>query len=216
MLAMLLIQLAIGWWAISSRNPIPTDDEYKTAAQLLRISDLSGAEQHLKEELSIRPDNAAAFKDLRTLSRALSGASVANEQYDRQNLILFAADHAATQQATQGATTSGLSVKEENAAAPNSGKPISVDYAGDDPLKPVLREYESATATRAARIARAKTVDQTAKTRWSRDAVTWLESEELRQIAYGKTVSPMEYSDRYKSLPAAKQKIVDKVLGSSK
>jgi proteasome lid subunit RPN8/RPN11 len=216
LLAMLLIQLAVGWLALSRRGVTPSADEYATAAQLLRISDLTGAEEQLRHELSVRPDNAAAFKDLRTLSKALSGASVPNQQFDRQNLVLFAADHVATQQGEQGKPASGLSAKAEDSAAQTSGKSISVDYAGDDPLKPVLDEYESAAATRSARIARAKAVDKVAKTQWSRDAVKWLEDEELRQIAYGKTVNPMAYSDRYRKLPAAKRKTVDAVLGSSK
>jgi len=216
---MLLIQLVVGWFAIARRGAASGADEYTSAVQLLRISDLSGAEEHLRRELSIHPDNGQAFKDLRSLNRALSSPSIVNQQFDRENQLLFAGGQLAANQNGKGKSAARsaqpqTSLDEFKWGA--SGKPVIADYAGDDPLRAILDEYESAAATRAARIGRAKAVDKAAKMWWSRDAVAWLESEELRQIAFGKTVTPLAYSGRYKSLPDAKRKIVDEVFGSKK
>ena len=215
---MLMIQLVVWRVAMPKRGPASVGDDYQTALQLLRISDLSGAEECLRRELSIHPDNVQAFKDLRALNRVLSNPSIANQEFDRENQLLFAGGQLAAEQDRKGKSVSRSQPRtsEDQFKRGASGRPAIADYAGGDPLKVILDEYESAATTRAARIGRAKAVDKAAKMWWSSDAVEWLNDEELRQIAYGKTVTPLAYSDRYKSLPAVKKKIVDEVFGSKK
>lgn len=213
-IVMLLIQLGVGWM-MARRAAAPPVSEYRTATLLLSVSDLSGAEEHLRNELSLKPGNSRAYKDLRALSRVLSTPSVVNPDFDRANLLLAAGDQFAASSKTQAKSkpVARSSKGADEFRWSDKGLSVSADYAGDDPLKTVLDDYESAAASRAARITRAKAVNAIAKTWWSRDALKWLEEEELRQIAYGKMVMPLEYSKRYKSLPAARRKIVDEVFG---
>lgn len=212
--ALLVIQLALGWIVLSKRSPAPRVDEHAAAARLLRISDLSGAEAELKGELALQPDNAEACRDLRALARALTKPGVVNTDYDRQNLIL-STDDRLVQGAESSANPSGAIKPKIPVEGPNSAS-VTADFAGNDPVKAALEDYERAAATRSARIARAKAVSAAAGTQWSLEAVKWLESEELRQIAYGRQAQPMDYLERFKTLSADKKNAVDGIKRSKK
>lgn len=210
----LAVELALGWAVLTKRNPVPREDHYAAALRLLRICDLSGAEAQLKSELSVHPDNADAARDLRALARALAQAGVANPTYDRQNLILSTDDELVRSQQPSGSPAG--TIKPEVPTQDARRAAVTADFAGSDPVATALADYEGAAATRSARIARAKAVRAVAKARWSLEAERWLESEELRQIAWGKLAKPMEYSSRYKALPTAKKKAVDAIIGDTR
>jgi len=218
-IVMLLLQLLVGWFFVSKRGASPQVDEYKTAIQMLRCSNLSGAQEHLRQELAAHPDNIRAYKDLLALCRAMSSRTVAtfkNDDFDRQNMILALGDELALKQNGKPKDSEPVHVRTPNDSEfrwGDKGLPATSDFVGDDPLKMVLDAYTKAAASRADRISRAKAIHAAAKAAWSREAVQWLEEESLRQIAYGKQVVPLEYQDQYKSLPKDKKAIVDGVLG---
>jgi len=211
--ALLVAQIVALRIALPRRGAPPKVDEYATATRLLRISDLSGAEEHLKRELTLHPDNAQAYNDLRALAKALVRPGVANPGYDRQNLILSSGDRLAQTAGSEARPTGSIEVQMPVVPKAES---VGADYAGGDPKEGVLDEYEAAAATRSARIARAKAVNAAARTRWSREAVRWLAEEELRQIAYGKMVRTEKYGPRYSSLSTAKKKAVDRIFAGIK
>ena len=211
-IVLLIIQIATAWLMISRQSSAPKANDYETARRLLHISDMTGAESFLKREVSIHPENEQACRDLSALNRVLGDASVTNPAFDRQNLILYSTSQMAANAKAKGKAISPPS--EDTTAPKGDSDAYTADYSGRDPVNDALTQYESAAATRAARIARAKAICAIAKTQWSRDAVKWLEDEETRQIAYGKVSCPMKYSARYKSLPAAEKKAVDNILRS--
>ena len=215
--ALLVIELALGWAMLSrlpKGNPAPREDHYAAASRLLGVCDLSGAEAELKRELTLHPDNADAARDFRALARALIQPGVANPTFDRQNLVLSIDDELVRSQRPPGSPAG--TIKPSVPTQDSRTAPVNADFAGSDPVVTALADYERAAPTRSGRIARARAVHTAAKARWSRETVKWLESEELRQIAYGKLAKPMEYSGRYKTLPTAKKKVVDAIVGEAK
>lgn len=218
-IVMLLIQVLAGWFFLSRHGSGPQIDEYKTAVQMLRCSNLSGAQEHLRQELATHPDNTRAYRDLLAVGRVMSSPAVAafnNDDFDRQNMILAVGDELARKQNGKPKESQPVRVRTNTTDFRwgNRGMPVTADFAGDDPLKMVLDAYVKAAASRTDRINRAKAINAAAKMWWSRDAVRWLEEEELRQIAYGKQSVPLEYQSQYKGLPKNKRAIVDGVLGS--
>lgn len=221
LIVMLLVQLAVGWYVLSHKGQGGEIDNYKAAIRLLRCSDITGAEHHLRQELAIHPENAQAYRDFRALSRVLSSPPVkafSNADFDLQNYTLAAGDLLARTQEGKPSTTAKGQPRQiggDDSAFrwSKTGMPMAADYAGDDPLSAVLDVYTQAAATRAERIKRAKAISAVAKMWWAHDAVQWLERERLRQIAYGMAVERLVYSDQYKKLSANDKKVVDGVLG---
>lgn len=220
-LVMLLIQITAGWLVLSKLRTGAKADDYKTAIQMLEYSNLSGAQEHLRRELSAHPGNTRAYRDLLAVDRALSSPATGgfkNENLDRQNMILALGDELAKSQNGKAKDKEPLHMKENGSEFlwGNKGMPDLSDSVGGDPLKMVLNAYIEAAATRAERISRAKAINAAAKTSWSRRALQWLEEEDFRQIAYGKQIVPLEYQKQYKNLPNSKKAIVDRVLGSKR
>lgn len=217
---MLLLQVLAGWLFFAKHRSAPQIDEYKTAIQMLRYSDMSGAQEHLRQELAIHPDNARAYKDLLAIGRSMSISTVAalkNDDFDRQNMILAIGDQLARQQDGKAPDPKSVQVKTSTSDFRwDNGMPTAADFVADDPMKMVLEAYTKAAATRADRINRARAIDLIAKAWWSRDALRWLEEENLRQIAYGKQTVPLEYQSQYKALSGKQKAIVNKVLGGKK
>ncbi len=209
-IVLLLVQLTVAWFTLSRQSSTTSAGDYEIARQLLRVSDLTGAESFLKRELSVHPDSEDAYRDLSVLDRVMRDKSVQNSAFDRENLLLYSTSRMAAQAKAKG---KAVSPSNDDVPTPKDDSAAHVgEYAGRDPVEITLAQYESAAATRAARIARAKAVCAVAKTQWSRDALKWLQDEETRQIAYGRVSDPMKYSARYKALSAARKKAVDHVL----
>lgn len=213
----LAVELALGWVVLSrlpKASPVSREDHYAAASRLLRVCDLSGAEAELKRELALHPDNADAARDFRALARALARPRAVNPVFDRQNLLLATDDELVRSQQPSGNPAGAIkpSIPTQDSGAAS----VTADFAGSDLVSTALADYERAASTRSERLARARAVDAAAKARWSREAVKWLESEELRRIAYGKLAKPIEYSGRYKMLPKAGKKAVDAIVSEAK
>lgn len=219
-IVMLLLQVALGWFVLSKRGGGGRAvDEYKIAVGMLQRSNLSGGQEHLRLELSAHPANARAYRDLLTLNKALASPGVAasnRQDYDRTNMVLAAGDELVARQDVKHTSTSVSLKMNEGGFRWEKGMPTNAELVADNPTKMVVDAYSQAAGTRSARISRAKAVSAIAKTWWARDAVKWLEEEELRLIAYGKQSAPLEYQDQYKKLPKARQAIVDSVLRKKK
>lgn len=216
---LLLLQVLAGWYFLSKRGADPQIDHYKTATQMLKYSNLSGGIEHLRLELAAHPGNTKAYRDLLMLSRAMSSpeiASLKNDDFDGQNMILAAGDALAISDSALP-DSEPASVKTETSGFRwDKGLPETTEFVGDDPLKMVLEAYTRAEASRAKRISRAKAISAAVNTWWARGAVKWLQEENLRQIAYGKQSVPLEYQEQYKKLPKEEKAVVDAVLGSKK
>jgi len=212
--ALLVIQLALAWIVLSRPKPAPPVDEYAAAVRLLSVSDLSGAEDQLRRELAIHPGNADACRDLRALVKATAGAGIVNPEYDGQNLILSTDEQLLRRSGVGGRPSGSIEAKAPGQEA--KGGSMNADFAGDDQARVALRDYERASSTRSARLARARAIQSVVNARWSREAIDWLESEEIRQIAYGKIANPVEYAKRYKALSPARKNAVDRILAGTR
>ena len=221
LIVMLLIQVLVGWYFLSRPGIDDQVDHHETAVQMLKCSNLQGAQEQLRMELAAHPDNTKAYRDLLALNRAIPAAAAAyakTEDMDRQNMILAVSDQIdlAHNGESRSKSTVRIQTQQQEFRWGDKGLPATTDFVTDDPLKMVLKTYETAAASRAERIGRAKAVRAAVRTYWARDAVTWLEQESLRQIAYGKRTVPLEYQDQYKKLTDEQKTFVDRVLRKKK
>lgn len=210
---LLLISQVITGYLLFTRKKASVEqiDYYREARWLLSHSDLSGSAMCLREELANHPGNALAYNDLQLINRILAQPPIAkmdNMRLDLVNMSLAKGDIFAVKddsdiklQSSEGIIKTPM----------DKDASIGTDYTGDDPVKKVLDAYEAAESTRAQRLERAELIDKTAQSKWSKDALKWMEQEEIREITYGKSVKPMDYAKRYKKLPAEKKKAVDKL-----
>jgi len=200
-------------------------DYMQAAGDSLAASDLTGAVQFLRMELSARPGNREAWRQMRQLDRVLADPALRsfdNERLDRINFVLAAAERAVRQPLAirQPSEFEGLDMGE-----PAGSSRFSPKVPASDPVKGALDIFRWAASTRQVRLKRAVLIRRIARdeqqTRvaahqayagaWYDRAVERLSREHLREIAFGMQCRREEYEALFRRLGKRDQAAVKRI-----
>lgn len=215
--ALLLAQAVTAYFLFSGRDRGPTKTDYMARAiELLSVSDLTGGEQFLRMELAAHPGNSRAQRELERLGAILKAPGVTQtdgRQFDRTNFLLATVDKACREKtdyrAASGDFDFGLGISAK------TNDEYSAQLATEDPKQHALELYEEAEPTQQARLERAKSIRDAARsgkrsagTTWYYKAARWLDREHVRRIAYGRSLGIAKYDEPYKKLSTRDKKLV--------
>ena len=220
LIVVLVLAEAITAYLFATRPRAPNGIDYMArATELLSVSDLTGGEQFLRMELIRNPKNTRAQRELERLGAILKAPGVTRAdgpRLDRTNFLLATADKSCGEK-TDYRMNDDDSILGTGDDDETDGK-YSAQLATQDPKKHALELYEDAEPTHALRLERAEAIRDAARAgegagraAWQDEAVRWLERENVRRIAYGRTLGIAKYTTLYNRLFARDQKLVREI-----
>jgi len=217
---LLALQIMLGYAHLKTKARLAElFDHSSIALERLKVSDLSGADYHLRRELIERPEDENVGKLLALVDTILSDPRMAdfdNDHLDRVNLRVAAADKLADKDWKPKGESSFKGLGEN--------KSDTAEKAETDPVKRALKIYQLAAVqtTREDRVGRAKLIKSIALDNggteddpgiWYNAAAKKLEQERLQEITYERYEHPENWKTVKDTLTDAELEVVDKMWG---
>ena len=185
-------------------------DHYANAIELLSACDLTGGEQELRAHLTQTPTDSRAAMELQRLNALMNASGVASPTMDRACFLLNRADalaHSRIKPVKRGEFEGLISKR-------------SLKLEAADPAAEAFRVYQSVRSSRAVRLQRAVLIQRSARLllgkrsvrdAWWDKAVEWIETERLREVAYGLHSGQNGYENIFSNLSRDDQAAVKRI-----